>query len=137
MTSISVVPPASKTDEGGFALISVLVIAGFVALLTLALSTLVLGIAGDSAKLSSDVRIRALAEAGLNRMILAYSRPQDPLRTALVPGDRTVAWNFGGSTDPRCRRSAQTISEALTLDLPLPTKTAAASCPSPVAVLAA
>ncbi len=97
MTSISVVPPASKTDEGGFALISVLVIAGFVALLTLALSTLVLGIAGDSAKLSSDVRIRALAEAGLNRMILAYSRPQDPLRTALVPDDRTVAWNFGGA----------------------------------------
>lgn len=84
-------------DERGFALVSVLIICSLIALLTLSFSTFVRGIASDSAKFSSDIRIRSLAEAGLNRMILAYAQTGDPLRTALFPDGRPVPWSFGGA----------------------------------------
>lgn len=40
----------------------------------------------------------ALLEAGLHRAIAAYSRPNDELRSGLVPDGRPVNWQFDGQT---------------------------------------
>lgn len=84
--------------ERGFALPSVLLIAILISLLSVTLMTLARVLANDGSALASGIGARAATEAGLNRIILAFSRPGDPLRESLVPDSRPVAWEFHGGT---------------------------------------
>src|SRR6266567_2769070 len=85
-------------DERGFALVSVIVIALLISLITSALVILSRGFANDSSIFKSSIDGRAAAEAGLNRIILAFSRSGDPIRELLVPDSRPVDWEFHGKT---------------------------------------
>jgi hypothetical protein len=82
--------------EGGFALVSVVVVAMVIAALAVGLTALVRSAATESAVLRADAEARAGTEAGLNRIILAYARSGDPLRAALAPDGRPIAWEFAG-----------------------------------------
>ena len=87
---------ADWRGQHGFALPSVLMIAILISLFALTLTTLARVLASDGATLSSEVHGRAATEAGLNRIILAFSHRGDFLRESLVPDGRPVAWEFHG-----------------------------------------
>jgi hypothetical protein len=88
----------AASDERGFALVSVVVVAALIAIIATGLATMVRRLASESAVVTLDAETKAGTEAGLNRIILAYLRAGDPLRTALVPDGRPVAWSFAGKT---------------------------------------
>ena len=85
-----------RPDDRGFALASVLLVAVSIALLALALMGLVRDVATGSARLRDEAEIKAASEAGLNRIILAFTRVDDSLRARLIPDGRAVPWAFGG-----------------------------------------
>jgi hypothetical protein len=85
-------------SERGFALPSVLVIAIVISLLAITLTTLAQLLATDSSAFSSAIDGRAVTEAGLNRIILAYARRGDLLREQLLPDGRPVSWEFRGKS---------------------------------------
>src|SRR4051812_34206700 len=86
----------TESDESGFALVSVVVICALIAGLAIGLTTLVRRLATESSAVTLDAEARAGVEAGLNRIVMAYLRPGDPLRAALTPDSRSVAWPFAG-----------------------------------------
>jgi hypothetical protein len=90
--------PPKESGESGFALVSVVVICALIAVLVIGLTTLVRRLASASAVVTLDAEAKAGTEAGLNRIIMAYLRPGDPLRAVLVPDSRPVVWPFAGKT---------------------------------------
>jgi hypothetical protein len=88
----------AESDESGFALVSVVVICALIAVLAIGLTTLVRRLASASVVVTLDAEAKAGTEAGLNRIIMAYLRPGDPLRAALAPDSRPVVWAFAGKT---------------------------------------
>src|SRR5438105_1099193 len=103
--------PAESADSG-FALVSVVVICALIAILAIGLTTLVRRLATESAVVTLDAEAKAGTEAGLNRIIMAYLRPGDPLRAVLVPDSRPIVWPFAGKT-----LSLQVQAESGKLDL--------------------
>lgn len=87
---------SAYTNDSGVALAAVLLVATILAGVAVALLILAQQIAQADADISADVENRALLEAGLNRMILAYERPGDSLREKLVGDGRPVEWDFAG-----------------------------------------
>ena len=86
----------AQADDRGFALVSVILVTLCIALLALGLLGLVREVATGSARLRDEAEIKAASEAGLNRIILAFTRVDDPLRAKLIPDGRPVTWTFGG-----------------------------------------
>jgi hypothetical protein len=69
------------------------------------IAALVIGILASARRLAYDtdrvaaaIETRALAEAGLNRIIAAYANRGDPLRERLRSDNRPVAWEFAGKS---------------------------------------
>jgi type II secretory pathway component PulK len=87
---------SAETDDRGFALVSVLVVAASIALLALGLMGLVRELATATASLRDEAENKAALEAGLNRIILAFTRTDDPLRAQLIPDGRPVSWASDG-----------------------------------------
>jgi hypothetical protein len=85
-------------DESGSALVAVLFISTLVAGITVALLVLARQAAQVGDDISADVQNRVACEAGINRIVLAYSRRGDSLREKLVGDARSVAWDFLGKT---------------------------------------
>jgi hypothetical protein len=86
------------SDDRGFALIAVIIGSAIVATLALTLLTYSRTLSSASALYAADIETRSWAESGLNRILLAYSRPDDPLRQRLNPDGRPVAWDYHGRT---------------------------------------
>ena len=84
------------TDDRGFALVAVLYVATIVAGIAVGLLALAQQAAQEGEAVTTQVENRAAAEAGLNRIILAYARPGNSLREQLVGDGRPVAWDFAG-----------------------------------------
>jgi hypothetical protein len=85
-----------RSDDRGFALVSVLFIAILIALLASTMLVMVRVLANDSNMFVSEITARYATEAGLNRAILAFSRSGDPLRELMIPDGRPVRWDFHG-----------------------------------------
>jgi hypothetical protein len=85
-------------DERGFALASVLIIGALLSGFALVLLAMQRTVAYDAVAISSDIEMRAVAEAGLNRVLLAYLLRGDQLREMLVPDGRAVVWEFSGKS---------------------------------------
>lgn len=85
-----------RSDERGFALIAVIIGAAFIAILALTLMNYARSVAVTGALFVSDVETKSWTEAGLNRILIAYVRPGDPLRQQLQPDGRKVSWEFHG-----------------------------------------
>jgi hypothetical protein len=89
-------------DDDGFALVAVLIMATIIAGISIALMLLAQEIGKEGAAVSADIETRHLAEAGVNRIILAFSVPGDPLRARLIADGRPVTWQFADSQMTLC-----------------------------------
>lgn len=77
-------------------MISALAAAAVISIFAMALTINANVISFEGSRFRSDIELRALAEAGLYRIIAAYSRTADTLRSSLVADGRRVQWQFNG-----------------------------------------
>lgn len=85
-----------RCSDQGFAILSVLIVTALIATFAIGLLAWLRTITNEEAKINADAPMRAVLEAALNRMIVAYGSRNDPLRTLLVPDGRAVRWVFDG-----------------------------------------
>lgn len=91
-------PPRLFNNDEGYALVAVLVFSVLISALALAVMSGSLSLSDEARLLRQETGLEALLEAGVNRGIAAYARPDDDLRSNLFPDGRPVSWKFGAHT---------------------------------------
>lgn len=95
-TNVLHIATRPRPNENGFALVSSLIGSAILAVIATAIIAYSMQIARTSRDFVADIETDFSLDAGLNRILIAYSRPGDPLRDALVPDGRSVFWDFQG-----------------------------------------